>query len=328
MAIFYFGSFQIGTSIPSEDPLEAVWSYIERASTKDFLKARCSMMDSLIDYAAVRLRQAVELRRASHSTTLLTKPLPLYYSALNLTRAALAVVSNASPAPAHGLRHVQSPDLLENGATVSQGTFRDYLAACGCAEIPTTPLRLRDCLSTIPEMGEHFIPSVETSRIVPIYVGYDGQLNLRFDTRFIDEADIEAKWSLLFPKLAGCCRFDLESSHLVVDRSVDTSSYEAIGRFCCDHLENRLSYGTEPLWYAIRQQPGETLLPRAAYYIAGLFTLSSIVRYQPEILEASDVSGSESAWQVSRFLHAAERFLPQLLYSWMTRTDTYFGGAA
>lgn len=328
MATFYFGSFQIGTSIPSEDPLEGVWSYVERASTKDFLKARCGSVSSLIDYAAVRLRQAVELRRASHSTTLLTRPLPLYYSSLNLVRAALAVVTKASPTPAHGLRHVNSPDLLENGATVSHGTFRDYLAACDCSDLPAKPLRFADCLAAIPELGEHFIPSVESSRIVPIYVSYRGQLNLRFDTRFIDEAEIETKWSLLFPKLAAYCKFAPDSPHLIVDKAVDTSSYEAIGRFCRDCLENRLSYGADPLWYAIRQPPGETLLPRAAYYIAGLFILSSIVRYQPEILAASDVSGSESAWQVGRFLYSAERFLPQLLYSWMTETETYFGGVA
>jgi hypothetical protein len=93
-------------------------------------------------------------------------------------------------------------------------------------------------------------------------------------------------------------------------------------------LENRLSFGTTSLWYAIRQGPEDNLLPRAAYYLAGLFILSSMVRYQPELLVTTEVIHSQTAWLLGRFLAAAERFFPQLMYSWMMGRETYFGGIA
>lgn len=328
MAVFYFGSFQIGDNVDTEDPLDAVWSYIERIASMDFLSSRCSKRENAL-YAAVRLRQAVEFRSASRTTTLVTRPLPLYYSALNLARAGIAVVTGRQATPAHGLRHVTSSDLLSNAAKVVPGTFADFVGALGSAAQPGHQVTLDECLAALPELADQYsaIPG-QIGRAVPVSVGYESDLCLTFDPAFLpSDLVFASQWHLLFPKLADVCELgEPPSNTLVVKSSIDTFSYEAIGRFCSQHLEHRLSFGRTPLWYAIRQSPGQDVLPRAAYYLVGLFILSSMVRYQPELLAATDVAQSQTAWLLGRFLAAAERFLPQLLYSWIVGRDTYFGG--
>lgn len=338
MAISYFGSFQDGHAVPSEDPLETTWSYINRAASTDFLYNYCKPGSSSISYAAVRLRQAVEFRNSSRATTLLTKPLLLYYSALNLFRAGIAVATGAHPTPAHGLRHVKSKDLLGHRATATNGTFRDLLSSLGSAASPSS-LSLDDCLSMIPELGDVYSAVTgRPTRAIPVHVHYSRVLHLTFDEHFISRTDFLANWEIFFPKLAQLCYLpssceedDLslpgsgETCRLIVRRSVNTSSYEAIAKFCSDHLENRLFYGSEPIWYALRETPNEPLLPRAAYYFAALFILSSIVRYQPDVLSAPETLSSQPAWLIDRFLSAAERALPQLVYNWISSTQTYFG---
>lgn len=328
MAIFYFGSFQIGDTVDTEDPLDAVWSYIERIASLDFLSSQCSKKDNA-PYATVRIRQAVEFRSASRATTLVTRPLPLYYSALNLARAGIAIVTGHQATSAHGLRHIISSDLLSNAARVVPGTFADLVDAFRSAVPLGNQITLDDCLAALPELADQYssIPG-RISRAVPVKVGYESDLCLKFDPAFLpSDIVFGSQWHLLFPKLADVCELGEHTGNvLVVKRSIDTFSYEAIGRFCSGHLEHRLSFGTTPLWYAIRQSPGQDVLPRATYYMAGLFILSSMVRYQPELLVATDVVQSQTAWLLGRFLAAAERFLPQLLYSWIVGTDTYFGG--
>lgn len=331
MAIFYIGSFQVGDRVDTENPLETVWSYIERIAASDFLATRVGPTSDAL-FAAVRTRQAVEFRNASSGTTLVTRPLPLYYSALNLARAGISVVSRKQPTPAHGLKHIRASELLSNAAKVVPGTFTDFLSAWKSPHPDEGQLSLGDCFAALPELADEYSLILgQASRAIPVEVRYVmSRLHLEFDSTYLP-ADVafDSQWSVLFPKLADVCERGGSSNHqLIVKASVDVASYEAIGRFCSNYLENRLSFGTTPLWYAIRQLPHQTLFPRPAYYLAGLFILSSIVRYQPELLAAADIVHSQVAWLLGRFLAAAERFYPQLLYSWIVGRDTYFGGVA
>jgi hypothetical protein len=330
MAIFYIGSFQVGERVDTENPLETVWSYIERIAASDFLATRGLTSEDTV-FASVRTRQAVEFRNASGATTLVTRPLPLYYSALNLARAGIAVVSRRQPTPAHGLKHIRASDLLSNAAKVVPGTFTDFLSAWNSPPLGQSQLSLDDCFAALPEIADQYsMISERASRAIPVEVRYGSRLHLEFNDAYLPaDVNFDSQWMALFPKLAGVCELSGPSSHqLIVNESVDVASYEAIGRFCSNRLENRLSFGTTPLWYAIRQLPDQTLLPRAAYYLAGLFILSSIVRYQPELLAATNVVHSQVGWLLGRFLAAAERFYPQLLYSWIVSADTYFGAVA
>ena len=58
---------------------------------------------ALASVASLRVRQALELRRASDGSSALTKPLTLYYSMLNLTRAIMLAFVGDIGHPTHGL---------------------------------------------------------------------------------------------------------------------------------------------------------------------------------------------------------------------------------
>src|SRR5436853_377796 len=192
--IFYFGSFQIGDMIDAEHPLEAVWSYVERLAALDFLERRSGPGSSSARYAAVRTRQAVELRNASHATSLVTSPLTLYYSALNLTRAGIAVVTGKEAKAAHGLRYVKAPDLLANGARFTSGTFTDLLAAWGHPRLEDGVLTLADCLAAVPELADQYAAVLgRPSRAVPVGVRYVSRLHLEFEGETIPAFSTEWK---------------------------------------------------------------------------------------------------------------------------------------
>jgi hypothetical protein len=78
------------------------------------------------------MRQAIELRAATREATLLTAPLSLYYSVLNLTRASLAIREDGLDSKRHGLFFDQDPDILQCRAKVTDGTFASILRSQDC----------------------------------------------------------------------------------------------------------------------------------------------------------------------------------------------------
>jgi hypothetical protein len=76
------------------------------------------------------MAQALEIRSAAQSATLLTKPLLMYYSFLNLLRGVMAVDDDLALTKGHGLKYYSGPSLFDNAAVVNTGTFAEYLRAC------------------------------------------------------------------------------------------------------------------------------------------------------------------------------------------------------
>ena len=133
--IQYVGSFQKSKiRFPSENPLEEVWVRVSQHGTAEFVRkltptTTVSKWDELVDYAVVRIRQAVELRNAARRASLLTSPLMFYYSFLNLTRGMLAIGPEIMPAKGHGLRYISAKQLLDCAAEITPGTFSDFLSS-------------------------------------------------------------------------------------------------------------------------------------------------------------------------------------------------------
>src|SRR5580698_2740603 len=129
-----FGSFQKGLIFRSEDPLEEVWDQIAGFGSKERLKNYSKSdnpqtnWNNFVDYIVPRIRQACEFRLALSQTSALTSPLLLYYSVLNLTRAALALV-NEKETMRHGLVFVPGDTIFECKAKVTDGTFSELLLA-------------------------------------------------------------------------------------------------------------------------------------------------------------------------------------------------------
>ncbi|WP_156915043.1 YaaC family protein [Rubidibacter lacunae] len=148
-----------------------MWSQIERASLPDYLATltpfKTADWDCNRAYAAVRIRQAVEFRRSAASGTLVTAPLTLYYSFLNLLRGFMALVPEIRSTPGHGLALVEAPDLLSTAARLQRaGTFREYLTAVGATSTLQKPITLSDCLSYIPELLSGG-PTTESRNVYP-----------------------------------------------------------------------------------------------------------------------------------------------------------------
>jgi len=139
--IKHIGSFQYNYQFRSDNPLEEVWSQIKKYGSERYVFKKFSQWkdntdrDKHIKYATLRIRQAVEFRELSKNKSLLTTPLPLYYSFLNLLRAYLALCPEIIPKPRHGLKYQTGKDIFSSKAQLVEGTFTDYLDLSSTVDI-------------------------------------------------------------------------------------------------------------------------------------------------------------------------------------------------
>ena len=321
LALNYIGSFQTGRRIVTENPLEELWNRVARlgitAFTKTYVSSIGTPWDQWVPYAIPRFRQAAEFRRAASGGSLLTRPLSLYYSALNLMRAMYAMKVESAPAPRHGLVFKEAPSLLDCTATPACGTFADYLAANQVTNV-TAAFTLRDCLACIPEVGDEFIAldvGYPTCLGLEVHALMNGEMKLEFHCQW-DPTGFRDNWTTWFPSLATDCTLEPEGTLLRVNKGDNTKSYEAIAAFLASRLWPNLLWSEfRAIWYA---PVTGTLpsLPRAAYYFLALFILGNVVRYTPEQLSDLTNPDSHLGWTMQRFVNAAERFYPQLMFHW------------
>jgi hypothetical protein len=153
-----------------------------------------------------------------------------------------------------------------------------------------------------------------------------GAVTLHFDGGRVDgEEHFRKHWESEFPTLAGRCSLGSKACTLKVNDDVDTKTYEAVCRFCSDHLEVNLVPASGATWHLIRQRAGSHDLPRPAFYFCALFILGSIVRYEPESLMSLIAEPSSVAWLLERLLKTAERFYPNLMLNWVLGQPWFFG---
>ena len=127
-----------------------------------------------------------------------------------------------------------------------------------------------------------------------------------------------------FPDLAGACTLEPEGTVLRVTPGDATKSYESIAAFLDSKLWTNLVWSDfRPLWYARMDGP-LTSLPRPAYYFLSLYILSNVVRYTPEQLSPLTNPDSHVGWTIERFLNAAERFYPKLMFHWTHARKVFF----
>ena len=125
LSIPLFGSNQRCLYIKTENPIEEIWSMLLMFSDRIFLE-RFWAGKSDDDYltATKALVQAREYYLASKTVTLNTRPLLLYYSILNLTKAVLLILGEETPQEYHGLCKPDfGGDFLESKASANNGVF-------------------------------------------------------------------------------------------------------------------------------------------------------------------------------------------------------------
>ena len=332
----YIGSFQRGLLYRSENPLEEVWTQIARVGTPEYASSLKPVTPGIdwnkhTNYASVRIRQSVELRNAGRNSTLLTRPITLYYSFLNLLRACMALAPEVIGPPHHGLEYRKNDQLLLNEAKLVPGTFTAYLDSLKLPWKAGQVLSLQSCLSQIPEIAAEF-NSPERGRTNVVSVSVEAKMGsntvrLHFNSKSVDEAQFRSAWTTDYPNLKNLCELGEKGTILKVRQEHQPKDYSDVCSICEKYLLNRLAWSEDALWHALRHTEGQLILSRAGYYFVAVFILGSLARYQPELLQSALRSGTEMEWFFDRFMRTAERFFPQLMFSWLHGgTETYFPG--
>ena len=280
-------------------------------------------------YSVVRVRQAVEFRAAARGGSILTRPLPLYYSLLNLVRGFLAAREGIEAKKSHGLTFLEGNqnDIFQTEAKIGKGTFTDYLDALQVPYKEGTVITLHESLLRVIETYNYYITSslgpaeIFVVQIMAYQVSHKVLLHFHGPDQ---EVDFRNSWQNWFPKLKDICSLEPTGRTLLVDTNkVDTSTYEAVCKFCDQSLEANLVSYENPSRFAIRHSKPELDLPRPVFYLIAAFILSSVVRYKPELLLEVSNPDSEAGWLIERFLNAAERYFPQLLLNWISANPVY-----
>ncbi len=331
----YVGSFQHADYLfESENPLEEVWSRVSQLTSDQILKrifeptSQFNNWDDIRKYASIRMSQAVSFRDATREGSTLTKPLTLYYSFLNLTRACLALLDENKSAGGHGLQFIDSEQgILSCTAKVNhKGTFRELIKKGNVNEVDNLQITLKDALSRVVELSNEinfYISTQEHPNITPItvYAEINGPAYLSFPKNL---PNFRERWEKDYPQLKECCVLCEEKNNLSINKELLGKGEIGISNFCRSRLWNNLLFSDLPKWYILRQSDNHTALPRYAYYFIASFILSSIVRYEPEMLYDEIRSNSSLNWMIHRYLTLAERYYPHLMLNFLYEKEFYF----
>lgn len=329
----YAGSFQHGRQVRSDDPLKAVWRYIERFGTLDSLTKIATQhghAPALARVAALRVRQSVELWRSARGASPLTRPLLLYYSALNLVRGSLLSAKGDAGKPTHGLRYAAGSKLFDCSATITKGgTFPSLVQAVEPAAVTDgVQFTLQQVLAITPEMTQDYArlfdePSGVIALTVRAYMDEGHPVSLGPAAgQGLGANDYRNNWQAMFPSLAAVCDFDDQGGQMVCREKLDDE--DAIAAFLHRTLWHDLRLRNNPVWFAARRDSALPSLPRLAAYLAGLFILSNVVRYEPEFLEPAIGTPTDIGYVLETFLDNAERFVPQLVIEMLTGGAFFF----
>lgn len=329
----HIGSFQDARYFfRSENPLEEVWdhitrhgtSYIEKHSVPDNKDIN---WEQYIKYAQIRIKQAVEFRKASRETSLISSPLVLYYSFLNLLRAFMALGPEILPSKHHGLNFKISDNLLESSAALMKGTFTEYLDSSNVIWNKSDSISLLDVLKNIIELDyDYRYITRKNTHIASVNIQAKFKGPVTFEFYNFDNDDFEKSWKKQFPLLAENFEFTEGWSliHKDLELGKKTDELNAIIR---EYFLPPLIMQDHPTWHA-NVETHSVKLTRLGYYFVGMFILSSAVRYEPELITELATKDSETSWLITRFMSHAERYFPQLILMEHYKREFYFSGSA
>jgi hypothetical protein len=302
--------------IVSENPLEEVWAHIARTATTTELEKlkpekHASDWTKHLAYLQVRLTQALEFRKAAHTSTLLTAPLPLYYSFLNLMRAYMTLRQEVQAGKHHGLTFHAAQSLFESEASLTKGTFTEYLECAGIPWKPGDRISLRDALGCVIELSRD-VTTIDLTMSHVQRVEASAYINGEFSLRFQDyPGPLSDNWREDFPRLVASCD-NPDGFRLFVRKEACGRSRNDVAQFLAKNLDYSLPFLETPIWWTIRQSKPFLKLDRIGYYHVAAFILGNAVRYEPELMSEASRPDSAHGWLIKRFLERAERYYPQL----------------
>jgi hypothetical protein len=329
-ALKYVGSLHRVHRVRTDEPLQALWQQWLKLSDDQYLKERWtgSTPDQRLA-VTTNIRQAHEYRAASKVTSLLTRPALVYYSALNLVKAAIYLKTDAPPPEHHGfMRAEPADDILDIAAKVNNGAFRSLSDLLGMKTTIGDRLTLRHFIGSIIELRSEVSDYFKIHpTITPVYpdVFMDGTIRLLLKPSDLEAASAEdaieilKKQTTLFEDFHAVRFQDV----MLENNKVAAEELQSKGAALIEkHLA--LSVFEDPRYYA-NIAPEEQRIPAAAAYLGALFLMSCVVRYWPaHVQRFITTPETRVAWFVETLCSTAERVLPNLLLDVISGYRTRF----
>jgi hypothetical protein len=217
----------------------------------------------------------------------------------------------------HGLQFFGDRDLLRCSATVStKGTFGLFARSVDSTlDLTGKALSLRDLISLLPEL-RHDFPLLKSGRpsvvAVKIVAWIQGDMFLRFLSPDYLREEFDARWSEMFFWFKDICELDPNTPFTLRVKEKPLNE-TAIGDFCRKYLFGELEWRPDAVWYDHIARDNVPLVKRLPAYLAALFILSNVVRYEPELVEPPSLDSTDLGYVITELLNSAERYFPQLV---------------
>lgn len=327
----YIDSYKRGIRFITNNPMKEVWNKIELYGTVDNLKEVIKKKgndQSNAAQASLFIRQSLELHMVSIDTSILIRPLMLYYSMLNLIRGMMLAYTGSFGEHTHGLRYVGAKDLLDCSAVVtSKGTFKRFAKSINAPDrlLDKQSYSLKELFSFIPEILPEFnLLKIGPSSVVRVQVlGYgNGVTELKYQIPNISKEKFESNWEKYFPWFKDICEISSPFSLKVKKTNKDNND---VANFCRKYLINELSCDDAPNWFDNIVFNEDRLLKRPTAYIAALFILSNISRYEPQLLNEPTIGLTNTGYLLKIFLEKCEQHFPQMMLELILSEPVYLG---
>jgi hypothetical protein len=202
MVLRYIGSIQRAHRVRTDEPLNELWQAWSKLSDDHYLKAHWTgSNDEQRLTVSTIIRQAQEYRAASKQTSLLTRPVLVYYSALNLAKAAIWLRTDAAPPQHHGLMRPDPADeILDLAAKVNNGVFRSLADMLGRKTTIGDRFTLRDFVANLVELRDKITDYFAIAPgVVPVApdIFMDGTIRLIIDPRSLGVESLEEAATLV-----------------------------------------------------------------------------------------------------------------------------------
>lgn len=346
--------------IISLSPREDVWAHLKgRCTYESLVDVVCLDDDSTIDrvvsvvgHVGSLVRQGEEYFRLAQTSTLMTKPVPLYYGMLALVKALTlwyrALTSKDLQLPSnHGLTIHTPQQELDGDETwpteyqaaswvrfAKTGAAADLLHATGHSVVPPKPLHLMDLVLQTPELTELDINPYRTPALMYIRVcGKEGMLVYADEHRHTLGRTEEAVEAFIADVDPGCARDDLKCLRVRPSRSLDEFTWTwSLLWGESNWLVGPLYGGDDHHYWPEHDERSVdaigVVLPEVVTQLAAVFVLATVARYSPEIwLWFVDGHQGSEYTVVDTFLRVAERKFPNMVLDYICDEHFSFGAA-
>ena len=334
MAFWYIGRLEHYYRIRTENPIEEIWACWLKLTDFHYLQPKWDGADEeRMTSVSTYIKQAHEYYRASKVSSLLTRPVLVYYSFLNLAKAFVFLKTDTSPSEYHGLCNFRVSDcLLDISAETNNGVFITMAKTLGQSLDIKISFALKDLVANMIEMAHAYTDYYRRKGclVTPnVEVYADGNINVVFPANMFPDGKDHFR-QLLFERTKLAEDFEeipiedesitLKLKAVIPPKTIDKEGTALMRK----HFQ--FSAFQDDNYYLNICPPDKQLLPVLSYF-ASMFLLSSIVRYHPtHVYRFLNDKNTSVAWFFNILCERSERVFPNLLWNSLNNAVFKFSG--